>query len=120
MGNPFIHVELQTHGLGQSKEFYGSLFDWKLENFPMKNSDEPYVGVSVGEGTGGGMMTHPVPEAPPAWMPYVQVSSVDEFTDKALKLGAKLIKEKAEVPEMGWYSIICDPAGAIIGLWQNK
>lgn len=120
MGNPFVHVELQTHALGQSKEFYRNLFDWKLEDFPMQDSKEPYVGVSVGEGTGGGMMTHPEPKAPTAWMPYVEVENVEDYTQKAEKLGAKLIREKTEVPEMGWFSIISDPGGAILGLWQNK
>ena len=53
-------------------------------------------------------------------MPYVEVVSVDDYTEKAQKLGAKLIREKTEVPEMGWFSIISDPSGAILGLWQNK
>ena len=66
MGNPFVHVELQTQGLGEAREFYSTLFDWKLEEFPMQDSAESYVGVSVGEGTGGGMMEHPVPQAPSA------------------------------------------------------
>jgi len=120
MGNPFVHVELHTQSLGKSKEFYGSLFDWKLENFPMQDSEEPYVGVAVGEGTGGGMMTQPEPQTPSAWMPYVEVASVDDYTEKAIKLGANLVREKTEVPEMGWFSIISDPSGAVIGLWQNK
>ena len=35
MANPFVHVELNTHDVGKAKEFYGSLFDWKLEDVPM-------------------------------------------------------------------------------------
>ena len=30
MGNPFVHVELNTTDLGAAKTFYQALFDWKL------------------------------------------------------------------------------------------
>jgi predicted enzyme related to lactoylglutathione lyase len=30
------------------------------------------------------------------------------------------MKEVTEVPGMGWFSIITDPTGAVLGLWQNK
>jgi predicted enzyme related to lactoylglutathione lyase len=29
------------------------------------------------------------------------------------------MKEVTEVPEMGWLSIIVDPTGAILGLWET-
>ena len=44
--------------------------------------------------------------------------TVGSFLEK--KLGAKVIKDVAEVPEMGWLSIISDPTGAKLGLWQTK
>ncbi len=34
MGNPFVHIELQTKDLAKAREFYSKLFDWKLENMP--------------------------------------------------------------------------------------
>jgi len=30
------------------------------------------------------------------------------------------VKDSIEVPDMGWLSIIQDPAGAALGLWQTK
>jgi hypothetical protein len=30
------------------------------------------------------------------------------------------MKDTTEVPGMGWFSIITDPTGAPLGLWQNK
>ena len=32
MANPFVHVELNTADLGRAKDFYGSLFDWQLDD----------------------------------------------------------------------------------------
>ncbi len=116
MANPFVHVELMTEDLAQSKKFYNSLFDWKLEDVPGMD----YTMVGVGEGTGGGMMKNPVPGIPSHWMAYVLVEDVNASTKKAISLGAKVVKEVTEVPGMGWFSVIIDPTGAALGLWQTK
>jgi predicted enzyme related to lactoylglutathione lyase len=39
---------------------------------------------------------------------------------KAKTLGAKVMKDVTEVPDMGWFSIITDPTGAMLGLWESK
>ena len=116
MANPFVHVELMTDDPAGSEKFYGSLFDWKLEDIPGMD----YTMIGVGEGTGGGMMKNPVPGIPSNWMPYVLVEDVSTSTKKAISLGAKVVKEVTEVPGMGWFSVIADPTGAVLGLWQTK
>ena len=35
MANPFVHVELNTTDVAKAKNFYGKLFDWKMEDVPM-------------------------------------------------------------------------------------
>ena len=118
MPNPFVHVELNTTDPAKAKEFYGSLFDWKLEDMPMGGGDV-YTLIGVGEeGTGGGMMQHPVPGAPSMWLAYVSVDDVEASTKKAQSLGATIIRDKTEVPQMGWFSILTDPTGAVFALWQ--
>src|SRR5580693_455392 len=72
MGNPFVHIELATTDINKAKSFYGSLFDWQLEDHDMGNN-MIYTMVKVGNGVGGGMMKHPMPGAPSAWVPYVDV-----------------------------------------------
>lgn len=119
MGNPFVHVELMSNDVGKAKTFYGSLFDWKLEDMPM-GGDMIYTMVKVGDGTGGGMMKNPVPNAPSAWMAYVGVADVKAATAKAKSLGANVMKDVTEVPGAGWFSVITDPTGALLGLWQPK
>jgi predicted enzyme related to lactoylglutathione lyase len=118
MANPFVHVELNTTDPARAKTFYGSLFNWKLEDVPM-GPDMTYTMVQPGEGTGGGIMKHPVPGAPSAWLAYVVVDDVKASTEKARSLGAKVMKDVTEVPGMGWFSIITDPTGAALGLWKE-
>jgi len=116
MGNPFVHVELQTSDLAKAKEFYGKLFDWALEDVPGMD----YTLIKVGEGTGGGMMKNPVPEIHSRWMAYVLVDDVAAATQKAKSLGAAVHKEVTEIPDIGRFSVIADPTGAVLALWEMK
>ena len=118
MANPFIHVELNTTDVAKAKSFYGKLFDWKLQDVPLP--DGAYTLIAVGEGTGGGLMKHPIPGAPSTWLAYVLVDDVKVATDKAKSLGATILKDVTEVPGRGWFSLIADPTGAALGMWQNK
>jgi predicted enzyme related to lactoylglutathione lyase len=117
MANPFVHVELNTTDIGAAKTFYGKLFGWKLDDVPM-GSGSTYTMIGVGEGTGGGMQAHPVKGAPSGWLAYVTVDDLKASTEKARQLGAKVMQEPIEVMGMGSLSVIIDPTGAALGLWQ--
>jgi predicted enzyme related to lactoylglutathione lyase len=52
------------------------------------------------------------------WIPYVQVDSVDAATQQAKKLGATVVKAKTRGPA-GEFSIVRDPGGAAVALWQK-
>jgi uncharacterized protein len=118
MSNAFVHVELNTTDVEKSKTFYGKLFDWNLEDVPM--GDTSYTMIKVGTGTGGGMMKHPIPGAPSAWLAYVQVDDIEAATKKARSLGATIMKDVTEVMGAGWLTILIDPTGAVLGLWKPK
>ncbi len=116
MANPFVHIELHTKDVDKSKKFYAGMFDWQMEEF--RGMD--YTIIQVGEGTGGGMMKNPMPGDPDNWLPYILVGDVAASTKKAKSLGATIAKDVTEVPGMGWFSVIIDPTGAAVGLWQAK
>ena len=118
MANPFVHVELNTTDVEEAKAFYGKLFAWEFEDAPMP--DFTYTMIKVGEGTGGGMMRQLIPGASSAWLPYVEVEDIRAATRKARSLGAQIMKDVTPVMEMGWLSILVDPTGAMLGLWQTK
>ena len=119
MANPFVHVELHTSDLKRAKEFYGKLFDWKLEDTPMPGGGS-YTMINVGNGTGGGMLTSPTPGVPPHWLTYVGVDDVRAATQKAKQHGAKVVQDVMEVGEHGTMSVITDPTGATLAMWQPK
>lgn len=118
MANPFVHVELSTTDPAKAKVFYTQLFDWTLEDMPM-GPGMTYTMVNPGAGTGGGLMQQMAPGAPSAWLAYVEVNDVKAATAKAASLGAAVVKDITEVPGMGWFSVIVDPTGAALGLWQS-
>lgn len=120
MPNPFIHAELATTSVPKAKAFYSKMFKWKLRDIPNAAAGGTYTMIDVGDGTGGGIMQQLCPGAPSAWMPYVLVKDIDAATKKAKKLRAKIMKDVTEVEDLGWLSIIIDPTGAVLGLWEPK
>jgi predicted enzyme related to lactoylglutathione lyase len=116
MPNPFIHIELQTQDLAKAKAFYAALFDWRLDTLPRMT----YTMIEVGEGTGGGMMQAKEPSAPSLWIPFIEVDDVHGTTERVRTLGGTVLKEPAEVPGYGWYSVLTDPTGATFGIWKPE
>jgi predicted enzyme related to lactoylglutathione lyase len=117
MANPFVHVELNTGDVGKAKAFYGMLFGWTLEEIPM-GPGATYTMIRPGEGTGGGIQKNTLPKAQPAWLAYVRVDDVKAATAKARMLGARIVQDVTDVPGMGAFSVIVDPTGASLGLWE--
>ena len=76
--------------------------------------------INVGEGTGGGMFMNPDLNVPPSWLAYVGVDDIVASTKKARELGATVVKDVMEVGDYGWMSVIVDPTGAAIAMWQPK
>lgn len=118
MANPFVHIELNTSDLGKAKAFYGALFGWTLTDAP-GGPTGIYTSIQVGDGTGGGMLQHPM-GGPSIWIPYILVDDAAAATAKAKQLGAAVIKENQSVPDRGAFSILSDPTGAAFALWQDK
>jgi len=92
------------------------MFKWNMEELPGMD----YTIITVGEGMGGGMMKNPMPSKPDSWIPYILVDDVATSTKKAKSLGAVIANDVTEVPGMGRFSVITDPTGAALGLWQPK
>ena len=65
-------------------------------------------------------MKNPVPGGQDHWLQYILVDDVGSSTHKARSLGGTVVKGVTEVPNMGWLSVVVDPAGAVFALRQAK
>ena len=115
MPNPFVHMELNTPDVPKSKDFYSAMFGWTFSDMDM-GGGMIYSTFKPDSGPGGGVFT--VPGAPTMWLGYVGVEDIKASTEKAVSLGAKTIRDSMEIPHVGWFSILIDPTGATIALFQ--
>ena len=120
MAHPFCHLELDTTDPAKAKAFYSALFDWKITDSDMGGGMVYSTFKPSDDSPGGGMMQHPMPGAPSSWLAYVLVDDINAANKKAVGLGAQLIVNTQEVPNLGWFSVITDPTGAHLGLWQTN
>ncbi|HTH52989.1 MAG TPA: VOC family protein [Edaphobacter sp.] len=118
MSQPFVHLELATPDLAKAKEFYGKLCGWTFDDVNMGGELGTYSTFKPSNGPGGGIYT--MPGAPTAWLPYIGVENLKDATDKAISLGAKALMREQEVPGHGSFSVLIDPTGASIALWEAK
>ena len=118
MTNKFCHIELTTGDVAAARDFYGNLFDWKLEDMPM--GDDSYTMFTTGEEPGGGIMASPAPGVPTAWMVYVQVEDVAAAVTRAKELGGTVHVDKTPIPDLGFFAMIADPTGGVIGVWEPE
>lgn len=117
MSNPFVHLELNTPDLDKAKAFYGELFGWQFTDMNMSPSGI-YSTFKPSEGPGGGMMS--MPESKSGWLTYVGVSNIQESTEKARALGATIVMGPLPIPEVGFFTVLNDPTGCTIALFQPK
>ena len=126
MKNSVAHFEIYTDDNETLAKFYTSLFDWAIQPMPGMNyswvktiaTNDKGMPTEPG-GINGGMIKRPDGYTTRAWVNYVNVDSVDESAKRAQDLGAKLMKPKAAVPNMGWFAMLLDPEGNPFALWQT-
>jgi predicted enzyme related to lactoylglutathione lyase len=116
MANPFVHLELNTPDTAKAKDFYSKLFGWQFADNDMGNMI--YSTFKPDSGPGGGVYT--MAGAPTAWLAYVGVDDINASTEKAKSLGATIYNGPMEIPNIGWFTVLGDPTGATIALFQPK
>jgi len=110
--------ELAAHDPVKAVAFYSQL-GFTEDKMEMPGMGTYHVLSSDGKPRAG-VLKSPMPEAPQAWMPYVQVANCDTTIAKAKKLGAKVIHEPADVPTVGRIAIFVDPQGGFLGVLQPE
>ncbi len=112
----FSWNELMTSDVAGAKAFYGELLGWTLTD--MESSCGEYTVVKSGEREIAGIMATPaeMQGMPPSWCGYVTVDDVDAMPAQVEKLGGKVLAPPQDIPNVGRFTIIKDPQGAMLML----
>lgn len=118
----FVWAELMTPDPKAAEAFYTKVVGWTTEAFP--GSGMPYTVWKAGsQGIGGMMATTDEMKAagvPPHWMIYVGVTDIEAAVGKAQSLGGRVQVKPQEIPNVGVFSVLADPQGAVFAVLQPE
>jgi hypothetical protein len=112
----FSWAELATSDAEGAKAFYTALFGWDYEDSPVGDGQV----YSMARREGGYVAALYRADQPPHWNCYVTVASVENTTAKAREHDATVVAEPFDVMDVGRMSVITDPAGAALCLWEPR
>ncbi len=116
MPHPVVHFEIAGKDGKKLQDFYGKLFDWKV-NVEAGMGD--YGLVEAGEGGIGGGIFQAQEGMPPFVTVYVSVDDLQACLDKAVRLGGKAIVPPTPIPNVGAFAMFHDPEGNLVGLFKG-
>ena len=122
MDHTIIHFEIPADNPESLSGFYRDLFGWKFEKMSMGDRGDYWMietrAAQEAAGSNGGMMKKSGASQKP--VNYVMVESVDEYAEKAEKLGGKIIIPKTPIPDMGAFAVALDPEGNAFGIFESN
>jgi len=98
--------------------FYQAIFGWKDSPKEMGPAGTYHV-LERGKRQAAGLAKQ-ADGMPTVWLSHVLVDDLDEASQRAARLGAKTLVPVVPVPEIGRFSVIADPTGAGIALFQGS
>jgi len=115
MTNQFIaHVEIPSTDLNASKEFYKKVFDWDLKDF-----GKGYLLCNTHQGITIGLRKVEKVISGDTTIFHVQTDDIEGVLDKVKTAGGKVYREKTVIPVFGWFALLQDNVGNILGLFQS-
>lgn len=111
-----VHVEIPAVNTEAAGNFYANLFGWKVQSMPEMN----YVMWEAGDGDEYGGFPQVSDENPAGQvLVYIANDDIDADLKKVEKLGGKVLRQKTEIPGMGWYGVFQDPTGNVLALYTS-
>jgi predicted enzyme related to lactoylglutathione lyase len=121
-----VHFEIPTDDPARAREFYGSIFDWDVEEVPdMQYTslrtvpvDENQMPTQPGAINGG--MYKRSNQSPPTPVVTIGVDSIDDALKKIEAGGGETITPRTPIEGMGAFAYFKDTEGNTLGLWETS
>ncbi|MCI0714334.1 MAG: VOC family protein [Chloroflexi bacterium] len=117
----FSWADNSSTNTAAAKTFYEKVMGWGANDVPMGEGQVYTLFQCDGADAAGlGPMQPEMVAAgvPSNWTSYVTVDDVDAMTAKVKKLGGTVIAEPFDVFDNGRMTVLQDPTGATVALWQ--
>ena len=123
MAKRVVHFEVQADDINRAKEFYEKVFDWKIDQLMKKEEGGMnYWGLTTGPdgttGINGGMYQRTKDNIVNTFDCTITVDNIDESIKAIKDNGGKILREKSEIPNVGWFASCEDTEGNRFGLMQ--
>jgi hypothetical protein len=123
-----VHFEITFDDQERAKEFYGSVFDWDLNDNDMGNGvvyttattvpiDDKMMPTEPGAINGG--FTSRGSETPTPVI-TIGVDSIDDTLKKVEAGGGSTVTPRTPIPNMGAFAYFKDSEGNVMGLWETS
>lgn len=110
----YVWFEMLANDTKKALSFYTKVVGWGTEPFPGPNE---YTVWKKGDTGVGGLMAMPdemkASGAPPNWAGYIATPDVDKTTEQAKEAGGIVYRPPSDIPTVGRFSVIADPAGVV-------
>jgi predicted enzyme related to lactoylglutathione lyase len=110
-----VHIEIPAVTLEAAGKFYQDLFGWKITPMPEMN----YSTWEPAEPPGGGFTTVGEDAKVGELLIHVNSDDIDADLRKARLLGGTIVREKTEIPGVGWWGVFKDPTGNKLALFTS-
>ena len=112
----FCLPELNTPDMELGKSFYGKFFAWKAVDIPGATGGHSFFQLQ-GKDVAG---LRRAEQGPHFWLSYLSIGSADRAAARAQELGATLRAAPFDMPGTGRLSVLQDPTGGVVGLWEAR
>jgi hypothetical protein len=109
--HPVVHFEIHGYKWEDTRDFWTSLFDWEVNDYPdygysIVQPDDPGIGGGIAKSAEGeNLVTF-----------YVQVQDLQAILDRAEDLGGSTTRPVFGDPDGQQFALLADPDGNVIGI----
>jgi predicted enzyme related to lactoylglutathione lyase len=109
------YIEIPAIDARQSAAFYGKVLGWNVQD---ADTNHPKFMDQTGHLLGRWVTGRAIAREP-GLLPYIYVKGIEEVVKRAVAHGGQIVKAPYIEGNL-WVSTIRDPAGNVIGLWQER
>ncbi len=117
----FVWYELMTTDPAAARSFYGAVVGWGAMSGQIPGME--YSMFTQGEVPFAGLMELPESArnlgAPPSWVGYIAVASVDATAADVTAQGGAVHVPPTDIPGVGRFAIVADPQGAALAVYTS-